>query len=78
MTVETLLQVVPTLLKRIADLEKDLKKTKETMGDAIIKLVRKVKKQEGILKKKWMVFTDSDEEQGEKNSSKQRRNLNEA
>ena len=54
MTVETLLHVVPTLLKRIANLEKDLKNIKETMGDAIIKLVRKVKKQKGILKiKGW-------------------------
>ncbi|GKC24994.1 hypothetical protein Tco_1027144, partial [Tanacetum coccineum] len=50
MTLDDLLQVVPQLITRVDSLENDLKQTKLTMGSAIVKLVKKVKKLEGILK----------------------------
>ncbi|GJX91083.1 hypothetical protein Tco_0344409 [Tanacetum coccineum] len=46
-------------------LEKDLKQTKLTMGSAIVKLVKKVKKLEGILKRRNEVLSDSEEEEPE-------------
>ncbi|GKG49682.1 hypothetical protein Tco_0518456, partial [Tanacetum coccineum] len=52
MPMDDLLQVVPQLLSRIDSLEIDLKQTKLTMGNAIVKLVKKVKKLEGILKRR--------------------------
>ncbi|GKA15296.1 hypothetical protein Tco_0695043, partial [Tanacetum coccineum] len=63
MTVDDLLQVVPQLISRIDSLEKDLKQTKLTMGSAIVKLVKKVKKLEGILKRRNVVLSDSEEEE---------------
>ncbi|GJV45591.1 hypothetical protein Tco_1430127 [Tanacetum coccineum] len=45
MLVDDLFQLVPQLMTRIS-LEKDLKQTKQTMGNAIVKLVNKVKKME--------------------------------
>ncbi|GKF44584.1 hypothetical protein Tco_0131136, partial [Tanacetum coccineum] len=39
------------LISRIDSLEMDLKQTKLTMGNALIKLVKKVKKLEGFLKR---------------------------
>ncbi|GJR22383.1 hypothetical protein Tco_0970910 [Tanacetum coccineum] len=48
MTMDDLLQLVPQLMTRVDSLEKDLKQTKLTMGSAIVKLVKKVKKLEGI------------------------------
>ncbi|GKB64291.1 hypothetical protein Tco_0920477 [Tanacetum coccineum] len=63
MTLDDLLQVVPQLMTRVDGLEKDLKQTKLTMGSAIVKLVKKVKKLEGILKRKNVVFSDSEEEE---------------
>ncbi|GJZ73101.1 synaptobrevin, longin-like domain protein, partial [Tanacetum coccineum] len=48
MTVDDLLHLVPQLVTRIDSLETDLKQTKLTMGSAIVKLVKKVKKLEGI------------------------------
>ncbi|GJX10399.1 putative ribonuclease H-like domain-containing protein [Tanacetum coccineum] len=65
MTLDDLLQVVPQLMTRVDGLEKDLKQTKLTMGSAIVKLVKKVKKLEGILKRKNVVFSDSEEEEPE-------------
>ncbi|GKD51936.1 hypothetical protein Tco_1280912, partial [Tanacetum coccineum] len=65
MIVDELLQVVPHLMSRIDSLEKDLKQTKLTMGSAIVKLVKKVKKLEGILKRRNVVFSDSEEEEPE-------------
>ncbi|GJW03743.1 putative ribonuclease H-like domain-containing protein [Tanacetum coccineum] len=65
MTVDDLLQVVPQLMSRIDSLEKDLKQTKLTMGSAIVKLVKKVKKLEGILKRRNVVLSDSEEEEPE-------------
>ncbi|GJZ34301.1 hypothetical protein Tco_0580118 [Tanacetum coccineum] len=65
MTMDDLLQVVPQLISRIDSLETDLKQTKLTMGNALVKLVKKVKKLEGFLKKRNMVLSDSEEEEPE-------------
>ncbi|GKA04651.1 hypothetical protein Tco_0683771, partial [Tanacetum coccineum] len=65
MTVDDLIQVFPNLISRIDSLETDLKQTKLTMGNAIVKLVKKVKKLEGLLKRRNMVLTDSEEEEPE-------------
>ncbi|GJW42981.1 putative ribonuclease H-like domain-containing protein [Tanacetum coccineum] len=65
MTMDDLLQVVPQLISRIDSLETDLKQTKLTMGNAIVKLVKKVKKLEGILKRRNVVLSDSEEEEPE-------------
>ncbi|GKG32140.1 hypothetical protein Tco_0427090, partial [Tanacetum coccineum] len=43
MPIDDLLQAVPKLISRIDSLELDLKQTKLTMGNAIVKLVKKVK-----------------------------------
>ncbi|GJX18106.1 hypothetical protein Tco_0218938 [Tanacetum coccineum] len=50
-------------MTRVDSLENDLKQTKLTMGSAIVKLVKKVKKLEGILKKRNVVSSDSEEEE---------------
>ncbi|GKC65484.1 hypothetical protein Tco_1098082 [Tanacetum coccineum] len=65
MAMDDLLQVVPQLISRIDSLETDLKQTKLTMGNAIVKLVKKVKKLEGLLKKRHVVLSDSEEEEPE-------------
>ncbi|GJR81965.1 hypothetical protein Tco_0152750 [Tanacetum coccineum] len=52
MPMDDLLQVVPKLISRIDSLETDLKQTKLTIGNAIVKLVKKVKKLEGFLKRR--------------------------
>ncbi|GJY15424.1 hypothetical protein Tco_0385846 [Tanacetum coccineum] len=65
MTMDDLLQVVPQLISRIDSLETDLKQTKLTMGNAIVKLVKKVKKLEGFLKRRNVVLSDSEEEEPE-------------
>ncbi|GJU18843.1 ribonuclease H-like domain-containing protein [Tanacetum coccineum] len=49
----------------VDSLEKDLKQTKLTIGSAIVKLVKKVKKLEGILKRRNVIFSDSEEEEPE-------------
>ncbi|GJW01400.1 hypothetical protein Tco_1556651 [Tanacetum coccineum] len=72
--VEDLLQLVPALFTKIDGLETELKQTKLTMGKAIVKLVKKVKKMENILKRRRIVLSDSEDEEVE-NSSKQGRNL---
>ncbi|GJZ16239.1 hypothetical protein Tco_0551916 [Tanacetum coccineum] len=59
MPMDDLLQAVPKLISRIDSLELDLKQTKLTMGSAIVKLVKKVKKLEGFLKRRNLVLTDS-------------------
>ncbi|GKG60655.1 hypothetical protein Tco_0614217 [Tanacetum coccineum] len=63
MTVDDLLQLVPQLMTRVDSLEKDLKQTKMTMRSAIVKLVKKVKKLEGILKRRNVVLSDFEEEE---------------
>ncbi|GJR07395.1 ribonuclease H-like domain, reverse transcriptase, RNA-dependent DNA polymerase [Tanacetum coccineum] len=65
MTVEDLLHLVPNLIKKVDSLETELKQTKLTMGKAIVKLVKKVKKMEDILKRRHVVFTDSEDEEPE-------------
>ncbi|GKE97694.1 hypothetical protein Tco_0021045 [Tanacetum coccineum] len=65
MTVDDLFQLVPQLMTRVDSLEKDLKQTKLTLGSAIVKLVKKVKKLEGILKRRNVVLSDSKEEESE-------------
>ncbi|GJV28767.1 hypothetical protein Tco_1385215 [Tanacetum coccineum] len=58
-------RVVPQLISRIDSLETDLKQTKLTMGNALVKLVKKVKKLEGFLKRRNVVLSDSEEEEPE-------------
>ncbi|GJY92821.1 hypothetical protein Tco_0508603 [Tanacetum coccineum] len=65
MPMDDLLQAVPKLISRIDSLEMDLKQTKLTMGNAIVKLVKKVKKLEGFLKRRNLVLTDSEDEEPE-------------
>ncbi|GKA80551.1 ribonuclease H-like domain-containing protein [Tanacetum coccineum] len=65
MSMDDLLQAVPELISRIDSLEMDLKQTKLAMGNAIVKLVKKVKKLEGFLKRRNMVLSDSEEEEPE-------------
>ncbi|GJR67340.1 hypothetical protein Tco_0013405 [Tanacetum coccineum] len=65
MPMDDLLHEVPKLISRIDSLEMDLKQTKLTMGNAIVKLVKKVKKMEGFLKRRKLVLTDSEEEEPE-------------
>ncbi|GJZ96486.1 hypothetical protein Tco_0668820 [Tanacetum coccineum] len=65
MPMDDLLQAVPKLISRIDSLEMDLKQTKLTMGNAIVKLVKKVKKIEGFMKRRNLVLTDSEEEEPE-------------
>ncbi|GJU02735.1 hypothetical protein Tco_1113073 [Tanacetum coccineum] len=65
MAMDDLLHVVPKLISKIDSLETDLKQTKLTMGNAIVKLVKKVKKLEGLLKKRHVVLSDSEEEEPE-------------
>ncbi|GJV23440.1 hypothetical protein Tco_1376135 [Tanacetum coccineum] len=60
------------LISRIDSLELDLKQTKLTMGNAIVKLVKKVKKLEGFMKKRNLVLTDSEEEEPEAQGRKSR------
>ena len=62
MPVEVLVQLVPQLMERIDHLEADvktLKQSKETMGHAMVKLVKKVKKMEGLLKRRKIVLSES-------------------
>ncbi|GJR37482.1 hypothetical protein Tco_1213166 [Tanacetum coccineum] len=65
MSMDDLLQAVPKLISRIDSLEMDLKQTKLTMGNAIVKLVKKVKKLEGFMQRRNLVLTDSEEEEPE-------------
>ncbi|GKF03827.1 hypothetical protein Tco_0034495, partial [Tanacetum coccineum] len=65
MTLDDLLQVVPQLMTRVDGLEKNLKQTKLTMGNAIVKLVKKVKKLESILKRRNVVLSDFNKEEFE-------------
>ncbi|GJX74507.1 putative reverse transcriptase domain-containing protein [Tanacetum coccineum] len=65
MSMDDLLHTVPKLISRIDSLELDLKQTKLTMGNAIVKLVKKVKKLEGFLKRRNLVLTDSEDEEPE-------------
>ncbi|GKE30072.1 hypothetical protein Tco_1445456 [Tanacetum coccineum] len=76
MSVDDVLQLVPKLLTKVDSLETELKQTKLTMGKALVKLVKKVKKMEDVLKRRHVVLPDSEDEDA-KISSKQGRNLQE-
>ncbi|GJS07336.1 hypothetical protein Tco_0364132 [Tanacetum coccineum] len=76
MTVDDLLQLVPKLITKVDSLETELKQTKLTMGKALVKLVKKVKKMEDVLKGRHVVLPDSEDEDAEI-SSKHGRNLQE-
>ncbi|GKD72479.1 hypothetical protein Tco_1330761 [Tanacetum coccineum] len=52
MSMDDILQAVPKWISRMDSLETDLKQTRLTMGNAIVKLVKKVKKLEGFLKRR--------------------------
>ncbi|GJW94948.1 hypothetical protein Tco_0174620 [Tanacetum coccineum] len=52
MQLQELMVLVPTLVTRINSLEKELKETKQTLGNAVVKLVKKVKSLETALKRK--------------------------
>ncbi|GKF01155.1 hypothetical protein Tco_0028078 [Tanacetum coccineum] len=52
MQLRKLMVLVPTLVTRINSLEKELKDTKKTLGDVVLKLVKKVKSLEIVLKRK--------------------------
>ncbi|GJV96437.1 reverse transcriptase domain-containing protein [Tanacetum coccineum] len=79
--VANLLHLVPQLVTRIYNLEKELKENKQTTTAVIVKLVKKVKKLEtrvkyGNLPNRKMVLSDSESEDAA-NSSKQGRKLGE-
>ncbi|GJW27285.1 hypothetical protein Tco_0041096 [Tanacetum coccineum] len=61
MIVEDLHHLVPNLITKVDSLETELKQTKLTIGKAIVKLVKKVKKLEAILKRRHVVLTDSED-----------------
>ncbi|GJU42270.1 hypothetical protein Tco_1195227, partial [Tanacetum coccineum] len=52
MKLKELMVLVPTLVTRITCLETDLKETKQTLGNVVLKLVKKVKSLEQVLKRK--------------------------
>ncbi|GJR58329.1 retrovirus-related pol polyprotein from transposon TNT 1-94 [Tanacetum coccineum] len=52
-------------MSRIDSLETNLQQTKLTIGNATVKLVKKVKKLEGILKRRNVVLSDFEEEEPE-------------
>ncbi|GJU24871.1 putative ribonuclease H-like domain-containing protein [Tanacetum coccineum] len=63
--VEDLLHLVPKLITKVDSLETELKQTKLTMGKAIVKLVKKVKKMEDILKRRHVVLIELEDEEPE-------------
>ncbi|GJT10208.1 hypothetical protein Tco_0857250 [Tanacetum coccineum] len=65
LTAEDLLHMVPTLITKVDSLEIELKQTKQTMGKAIVKSVKKVKKLENILKRRNVVLTTLEDEEPE-------------
>ncbi|GKC69749.1 hypothetical protein Tco_1115632, partial [Tanacetum coccineum] len=67
MQLKELMVLVPTLVTRINSLEKELKDTKQTLGNAVVKLVKKVKTLETDLKRKSKkVLISESEDQGRK------------
>ncbi|GKD87121.1 hypothetical protein Tco_1358275, partial [Tanacetum coccineum] len=63
--VDDLLHLVPQLVTRIDNLEKELKENQQTTAAVIVKLVKKVKKLENILKRRNVVLTTSEDEEPE-------------
>ncbi|GKD03089.1 hypothetical protein Tco_1178063, partial [Tanacetum coccineum] len=67
MQLKELMVLVPTLVTRINSLEKELKDTKQTLRNAVLKLVKKVKSLEKALKRKSKkVLISESEDQGRK------------
>ncbi|GJR94842.1 hypothetical protein Tco_0267016 [Tanacetum coccineum] len=64
-TVDDLLQLVSKLITKVDSLETELKQTKLTMGKSLVKLVKKVKKMEDVLKRRHVVLPDSEDEDAE-------------
>ncbi|GKD34213.1 putative ribonuclease H-like domain-containing protein, partial [Tanacetum coccineum] len=62
MQLNKLMVLVPTLVTRINSLEKELKDTKQTLGNAVLKLVKKVKSLETALKRKSKKVLTSESE----------------
>ncbi|GJX35153.1 hypothetical protein Tco_0246710, partial [Tanacetum coccineum] len=67
MQLRELMVLVPTLVTRINSLEKELKDTKQTLGNAVLKLVKKVKSLETALKRKSkkVIVSESESEEPE-------------
>ncbi|GJW63666.1 putative ribonuclease H-like domain-containing protein [Tanacetum coccineum] len=69
-----LMVLVPNLVNRVTSLEKELKETKQTLGNVVLKLVKRVKSLETDLKRKSkkLIVSESEseelEDQGEDNS----------
>ncbi|GKC50536.1 hypothetical protein Tco_1073281, partial [Tanacetum coccineum] len=67
MQLKELMVLVPTLVTRVTSLEKELQETKQTLGNAVLKLVKKVKYLETALKRKSKkVLISESEDQGRK------------
>ncbi|GKA75509.1 putative ribonuclease H-like domain-containing protein, partial [Tanacetum coccineum] len=65
--IKELMAIVPKPVTRIDSLEKDLKETKQTLGNVVLTLVKKVKSLEVALKRKTKkaVLSDSEDEETE-------------
>ncbi|GKD34432.1 hypothetical protein Tco_1249941 [Tanacetum coccineum] len=64
MQLKELMVLVPSLVTRVTSLENELKDTKQTLGTAVLKLIKKVKSLEKELKrksKKVIMFASEDE-----------------
>ncbi|GKC72050.1 hypothetical protein Tco_1117933 [Tanacetum coccineum] len=67
MQLKELMVLVPILVTRINSLEKELKDTKHILGDAVVKLAKKVKSVETALKRKSkrVIVSESESEEPE-------------
>ncbi|GKA85464.1 hypothetical protein Tco_0807118 [Tanacetum coccineum] len=65
MQLKELMVLVPTLVTRINSLEKELKDTKQALGNAVLKLVKKVKSLDTALKRKSkkVIVSESESEE---------------
>ncbi|GKF78567.1 hypothetical protein Tco_0234135, partial [Tanacetum coccineum] len=72
MQLKELMVLVPTLVTRINSLEQELKDTKQTLGNAMLKLVKKVKSLETALKRKSkkVLISESDGKESENQGRK--------
>ncbi|GKC36159.1 hypothetical protein Tco_1048543 [Tanacetum coccineum] len=67
MQLKELMVLVPTLVTRVTSLEKELQETKQTLGNVVLKLVKKVKSLETALKRKSkkVLISESEGEESE-------------
>ncbi|GJW73346.1 hypothetical protein Tco_0132716 [Tanacetum coccineum] len=67
-----LMAIVPKMVTKIDSLEKELKETKQTLGHAVLTLVKKVKSLEMALKRmsKRVILSDSEDEETENQGRK--------